>query len=108
MACLQHASCTCFDSWMLSESRHDLLEYKYVIRNPDGEVVAWKPGPNYHLTVHQLQNSSQFAVSDTWDGSMHDIQVGSRAQSLEGQGAEGKRVRAVRKATKSGQKSDGL
>eukprot|EP00884_Botryococcus_braunii_P016819 jgi/Botrbrau1/3820/Bobra.0183s0050.1 len=53
---------------------HDLLEYKYVIRNPDGEVVAWKPGPNCSLTLHQLPSSSKFAVSDTWDGSIHDIQ----------------------------------
>jgi hypothetical protein len=53
-------------------SRYDHLEYKYVIRNPDGEVVAWKPGANCQL---ELQEAKQVEVSDSWCGSMHDVKV---------------------------------
>ena len=57
-----------------------LLEYKYVVRDGDGGVVCWKPGENCSLSLsHGVESFEQAAgqlkVNDTWDGSVHAVEV---------------------------------
>lgn len=35
-------------------SEHSAIEYKYVVRNPDGNAATWKPGSNYRLSLSSL------------------------------------------------------
>ncbi len=64
------------DLWILGCCRGNLeLEYKYVVRDPDGGVVCWKPGSNYELRVPVLLEAERaiaegVRVRDAWDGSI--------------------------------------
>ena len=49
------------------------LEYKYVVRNTDGGIAAWKPGGNFclQLASHLQQRQElleRIQVHDAWDG----------------------------------------
>jgi hypothetical protein len=70
------------------------VEYKYVVRNPDGEAAAWKPGSNYRLSLASLapvlvgaarRVIGGVSVRDAWDGAVRDV-------SVEVAAAEGRRV----------------
>ena len=55
------------------------MEYKYVIRGPDGHVT-WKPGSNYNIALpgedpKWLQIA--VAIRDAWDGTSRCIEVSS-------------------------------
>lgn len=66
----------------VSAGPHLELEYKYVIRDPDGGVSLWKPGSNFKLDV-ALDGAAAapgaapggLAVCDAWDGSVRDVRV---------------------------------
>lgn len=55
------------------------LEYKYVVREPDGHVSSWAPGSNFEVQVPIYQDQGKPAdrieLNDAWDGAWHDIQV---------------------------------
>ncbi len=62
------------------------LEYKYVIRDSNGGVAAWKPGSNYYLQLaaHLRQRQDlleHIRIQDAWDG-LSDIQIQWRPQHL--------------------------
>lgn len=49
------------------------LEYKYVVRHErDMTAVRWKEGGNFYL---QVPPKGQLRVLDTWDDSMHKVEV---------------------------------
>ena len=54
------------------------MEYKYVIRGPDGHVT-WKPGSNYNIALPG-EGSAEWlqiavAIRDAWDGTSRCIEV---------------------------------
>ena len=54
------------------------LQYKYVVRNGDGSVARWMAGDNFSLQtvdgdVEELP--STLRVSDSWDASVHAVEV---------------------------------
>ena len=56
------------------------MEYKYVIRGPDGHVT-WNPGSNYNIAL-QGEGSAEWlqmavAIRDAWDGASRCIEVSS-------------------------------
>ncbi|GBF93228.1 20S proteasome subunit beta [Raphidocelis subcapitata] len=56
------------------------LEYKYVVRNPDGGIAAWKPGSNFRVRVGADTGRAAplpggVAVRDAWDGSLRDVRI---------------------------------
>lgn len=62
------------------------FEYKYVVRNPDGNVCLWKPGSNYQFSLAALapvlasrgaraSRVGGVAVRDAWDGAVRDVRV---------------------------------
>lgn len=55
------------------------LEYKYVVRESDGTVVAWKPGDNCYVRIPLSEEEEvvpeRVSISDAWDGSSRDVQV---------------------------------
>lgn len=56
------------------------LEYKYVIKNPDGGILCWKPGSNYQLRVPVFLEQDKAVtdgvwVKDAWDGSNQDVEL---------------------------------
>lgn len=64
---------------------HLEMEYKYVIRDPDGSACTWKPGSNYRLSLASLSPVlasaarhslvGGVAVRDAWDGAVRDVSV---------------------------------
>ncbi|CAK0784239.1 hypothetical protein CVIRNUC_007443 [Coccomyxa viridis] len=54
------------------------MEYKYVIRGPDGHIT-WKPGSNYNIALpgEDSANWLQIAVAirDAWDGASRCIEI---------------------------------
>ena len=54
------------------------MEYKYVIRGPNGDVT-WKPGNNYNIPLPEQEPASwlqtAIAIRDAWDESFRCIQV---------------------------------
>ena len=55
------------------------LEYKYVVRESDGTVVAWKPGDNCYVRIPLTEEEEvvpeRVSISDAWDGSSRDVQA---------------------------------
>lgn len=59
------------------------LEYKYIVRNPDGRILEWTPGENIKLALPSDEEASsgihEVVVGDAWDGRSQSIQlVGSK------------------------------
>ena len=56
------------------------MEYKYVIRGPDGHVT-WKPGSNYNIALPGADSAKWLqiavAIRDAWDGASRCIEVSS-------------------------------
>lgn len=50
------------------------LEYKYVVKNSDGNIHTWKPGNNYLLQLPTAVRAEEVKVKDAWDGSVQDIE----------------------------------
>ena len=50
------------------------LEYKYVVRNTDGGIAAWRPGSNFclQLDAARLQQRQELLeriqIQDAWEG----------------------------------------
>ena len=63
------------------DCRHGIdMEYKYVIRGPDGHVT-WKPGSNYNIALPGEDSAKWLqiavAIRDAWDGTSRCIEVSS-------------------------------
>eukprot|EP00877_Chromochloris_zofingiensis_P005419 jgi/Chrzof1/14879/Cz09g19100.t1 len=54
------------------------IEYKYLIREPDGHVVEWQPCDNLVLELPD-DVTDTVVVQDAWEGSLHEIRVGDAA-----------------------------
>ena len=54
------------------------MEYKYVIRGPDGHVT-WKPGGNYNIALPGEESAEWLqivmTICDAWDGTSRCIEV---------------------------------
>jgi hypothetical protein len=54
------------------------VEYKYVIRGPDGNIT-WKPGDNYNIPTPDRDPANwlraAIAIKDAWDESFRCIHV---------------------------------
>ena len=55
------------------------LQYKYVVRNGDGSVARWMAGDNFSLQTSADDDvellPSTLRVSDSWDASVHAVEV---------------------------------
>ena len=53
------------------------LQYKYVVRNGDGSVARWMSGDNFSLQTGDggVELPSTLRVSDSWDASVHAVEV---------------------------------
>lgn len=71
------------------------LEYKYVVRHErDMTAVRWKEGGNFYL---QVPPKGQLRVLDTWDDSVHKVEV-LEQQALETQQAAATKAAASKAA----------
>lgn len=48
------------------------VEYKYVVRESDGQISRWKPGGNFAVRM-QPDFTGAVHVYDEWDGTVHDV-----------------------------------
>lgn len=57
----------------------EILQYKYIVSNADGEVDAWKPGDNVCLSIpregFRQDQGTVVRILDTWDGSIHEVEL---------------------------------
>ncbi len=60
------------------------LQYKYVVRNGDGSVARWMAGDNFSLQTADSDVEllpSTLRVSDSWDASVHAVEVWEHCSS---------------------------
>lgn len=73
------------NSCVSSSNMRTEMEYKYVVRNNDGEVAVWKPGDNFSFQlpdVEEAQLPEKVRINDAWDGSYRTIEVPTISRSL--------------------------
>ena len=60
------------------------LQYKYIVRNGDGSVARWMAGDNFSLqtATSDAELPSTLRVSDSWDASVHAVEVTTRNEFL--------------------------
>lgn len=53
------------------------VEYKYIVRNGDGNAACWQPNDNFSLAASvsapPSRLPSRLEVEDSWDGRVHDV-----------------------------------
>lgn len=63
----------------IADSDRVELEYKYVVRESDGQVSSWAPGSNFNVQVPVAEDKGsppdRIDVNDVWDQAWRDIQV---------------------------------
>jgi len=65
-----------------AELTSDPLEYKYMVRNPDGTVIEWKPGENIVLQLPK-EPLAEVVVGDAWDGRTQSVELINSALTAE-------------------------
>jgi len=53
------------------------VQYKFVLVDPDGSIVVWKPGPDIIVRMPAVTDNrnSIVRVLDTWNESVHEVAV---------------------------------
>ena len=53
------------------------LQYKYIVVNSDGSVARWMDADNFELQTsgNEIELPGALRVSDSWDASIHAIEV---------------------------------